>query len=298
MYSHDLRQRAESGDTEAMRELAMAYASGNGIAADLDEALSWIERAAYAGNAEAQSEMADICRGENDFTASFEWEQKAATQGLPQAQYNLAIHYRDGMGTAENPDQQFYWFQKAAQKGHLEAKNSLAVCYLNGWGTLQDFAQAIRWLEQASDEGHAPAKTRLGAAYIEGIGVSADKVKGLSLLQEAAALGDEKAKGLLRTKEVTAISGSSSKGKCYVATCVYGSYDCPEVWTLRRFRDETLSHSWGGRLFIRTYYAISPQVVRAFSKRKWFNKMWKPAIDGLVNKLQHHGVDNSPYYDR
>lgn len=24
---------------------------------------------------------------------------------------------------------------------------------------------------------------------------------------------------------------------CYVATCVYGSYDCPEVWTLRRFRD-------------------------------------------------------------
>ena len=24
---------------------------------------------------------------------------------------------------------------------------------------------------------------------------------------------------------------------CYVATCVYGSYDCPEVWVLRRFRD-------------------------------------------------------------
>ena len=30
-------------------------------------------------------------------------------------------------------------------------------------------------------------------------------------------------------------SGSSSSGRgCYVATAVYGSYDCPEVWTLRR----------------------------------------------------------------
>lgn len=24
-----------------------------------------------------------------------------------------------------------------------------------------------------------------------------------------------------------------NSGGCYVATCVYGSYDCPEVWTLR-----------------------------------------------------------------
>ena len=31
-------------------------------------------------------------------------------------------------------------------------------------------------------------------------------------------------------------SNNSSSGGCYIATCVYGSYDCPEVWTLRRFR--------------------------------------------------------------
>ena len=26
-----------------------------------------------------------------------------------------------------------------------------------------------------------------------------------------------------------------SKGGCYIATAVYGSYDCPQVWTLQRF---------------------------------------------------------------
>lgn len=57
---------------------------------------------------------------------------------------------------------------------------------------------------------------------------------------------------------------SPSSGGCYVATCVYGSYDCPKVWTLRRFRDNVLAKSIDGRAFIRTYYAISPTLVRWF----------------------------------
>jgi len=31
--------------------------------------------------------------------------------------------------------------------------------------------------------------------------------------------------------------GSNSSAGCYIATAVYGSYNCPEVWTLRRYRD-------------------------------------------------------------
>ncbi|BCN30374.1 hypothetical protein bsdtb5_16690 [Anaeromicropila herbilytica] len=36
------------------------------------------------------------------------------------------------------------------------------------------------------------------------------------------------------------------KGKCYIVTAVYGSYDYPQVWTLRRFRDFYLAKSWYG----------------------------------------------------
>lgn len=85
---------------------------------------------------------------------------------------------------------------------------------------------------------------------------------------------------------------------CYVATCVYGSYDCPQVWTLRRFRDYTLAETWYGRLFIHTYYAISPTIVKLFGDTKWFKKMWKCKLDKLVNKLQNVGVKNTPYNDR
>ena len=57
---------------------------------------------------------------------------------------------------------------------------------------------------------------------------------------------------------------SSGGGGCYVATAVYGSYDCPSVWILRRFRDNDLANSIFGRVFIHAYYAISPSLVRMF----------------------------------
>lgn len=85
---------------------------------------------------------------------------------------------------------------------------------------------------------------------------------------------------------------------CYVATAVYGSYDCPEVWTLRRFRDNTLAETWYGRAFIHTYYAISPTLVKWFGHTEWFKKMWKEPLDSLVHKLQSQGVENTPYNDR
>ena len=89
----------------------------------------------------------------------------------------------------------------------------------------------------------------------------------------------------------------SSDG-CYVATCVYGSYDCPQVWTLRRYRDEMLARTWYGRAFIRTYYAISPTLVKWFGHTEWFKKMWQGKLDRIVDELQSNGVESTPYEDK
>jgi hypothetical protein len=77
----------------------------------------------------------------------------------------------------------------------------------------------------------------------------------------------------------------NSVSACYVATCVYGSYDCPEVLTLRRFRDNSLSTSFFGRCFIRAYYAVSPRVVAIFGKKEWFHKLFRPVLNKLVHML-------------
>ena len=90
----------------------------------------------------------------------------------------------------------------------------------------------------------------------------------------------------------------SSSGGCYIATCVYGSYDCPQVWTLRRYRDDTLGATWHGRLFIRLYYTISPTLVKWFGKTAWFKKLWQGKLDKMVAKLNGNGVENTPYRDK
>lgn len=96
---------------------------------------------------------------------------------------------------------------------------------------------------------------------------------------------------------LTAPPGANGCG-CYVATAVYGSYDCPQVWTLRRFRDNTLAETWYGRAFIRTYYTISPTLVKWFGKSRWFVNLWKPRLDRMVKKLNERGVEDTPYDDK
>ena len=86
-------------------------------------------------------------------------------------------------------------------------------------------------------------------------------------------------------------------GGCYIATAVYGSYDCPEVWTLRRYRDLILSRNWCGREFIRFYYSVSPQIVKLFGDATWFRSLWKPLLDRKVKRLNKKGIIDTPYSD-
>lgn len=93
-------------------------------------------------------------------------------------------------------------------------------------------------------------------------------------------------------------SNSTSSGGCYVATAVYGSYDCPQVWTLRRYRDDILSSTWHGRAFIHIYYAISPTLVKWFGDKNWFKKLWKNKLDNMVRDLNNIGIEDTPYHDK
>lgn len=92
-------------------------------------------------------------------------------------------------------------------------------------------------------------------------------------------------------------TSKSSSGGCYIATCVYGSYDCPQVWTLRRYRDFTLTKTWHGRAFVHLYYAVSPTLVKWFGHTEWFQKFWKSKLDRMVSNLQKNGVENTAYQD-
>lgn len=87
------------------------------------------------------------------------------------------------------------------------------------------------------------------------------------------------------------------KAGCYIATCVYGSYNCPQVWMLRRYRDFVLSLSVPGQFFIKFYYFVSPYMVKKFGDKKWFKAFFKRIIDKKIEKLSKLGYPDTPYKD-
>ena len=87
------------------------------------------------------------------------------------------------------------------------------------------------------------------------------------------------------------------KKGCYIATAIYGTYDCPELWVLRRYRDEALATRWYGKLFIKLYYAVSPYMVKWFGNKAWFVALWKNKLDIIVLRLKEKGYSHEQYFD-
>ena len=91
----------------------------------------------------------------------------------------------------------------------------------------------------------------------------------------------------------------SQNGKCYIATAVYGSYDNPSVCVLRRFRDNNLSTNIIGKKFVKTYYIISPYLIKFFGGNIFFLYISKKILDLLVTKIKmHYRYGEAPYYDK
>jgi uncharacterized tellurite resistance protein B-like protein len=64
-----------------------------------------------------------------------------------------------------------------------------------------------------------------------------------------------------------------SGGGCFVATATLGDYDHPVVLDLRFFRDQVLSKSVIGKLFIKFYYKIGPFPAKIISKSNFLRKL-------------------------
>ena len=128
-------------------------------------------------------------------------------------------------------------------------------------------------------------------AEIKSTGITAATVR--SKIIEAIALQSIKRESSYSQSS----SKSSSSGGCYIATAVYGSYDCPEVCVLRRYRDNRLQKNTLGRLFVKVYYAISPTLVKWFGKKAWFTSLWRGYLDNKVSSLKKSGYSDEKYND-
>lgn len=308
-------EKAAIQDNElAINNLALCLRSGNGIAANKEKAVEWFEKTSTKGNILAKSELAEMYAEGEGVLVNYQKAESLLKEILASgdqehydhALFNLALLYTTKLNDNYSA---FPLWQEAAQRGNVTAQYNLGLCYSKGWGTAKDDGQAKYWWEKAAKQGDMNAQYNVGLCYYEGNGTVKDIDQALYWWRLAAAQGHENAQhniNIATREHNTYDSGSSyqsssqstKSGGCYVATAVYGSYDCPQVWTLRRFRDNKLAATWYGRLFIQIYYAISPTLVKWFGNTRWFKHMCRGKLDSLVAKLQSEGVESTPYSDK
>ncbi|QQV11115.1 sel1 repeat family protein [Acinetobacter johnsonii] len=65
------------------------------------------------------------------------WLNKAAEQNFPEAQYNLANAYRDGVVVQKNEEKALELYLKAAEQNLPEAQSNAAYIYANTYNDLE-----------------------------------------------------------------------------------------------------------------------------------------------------------------
>ncbi len=189
----EIRLGAERGNPVAMRLLANAYLTGEGVPKDSAEAAKWLLKAAEQRDPLAQFILGILYqegRGvARDAYEAAKWYRAAASQGLPEAQYNLGLCYATGEGVLKDTDEAINWFKKAAEAGDKEAQTRLGLAYITGNGVTQDDTQAAHWLRKSAYQYDPVAMFFFGRLYQEGKGVSKEPVDAAKWFRRSAEAG-------------------------------------------------------------------------------------------------------------
>ena len=156
-----------------------------------------LQKKATTGDAQAQLNLGMMYRDgvgvPKDTAKAAEWYQKAAAQGEAKAQFHLGVRYGLGDGLQKDAAKAAEWYQKAAAQGEARAQYNLGSMHDRGEGVPQDAAKALVWYQKAAAQGQVNAQFNLGLMYNRGEGVPKDAAKAAQWFQKAAEQGYAKA---------------------------------------------------------------------------------------------------------
>ena len=142
------------------------------------QAIETLEPEAKRGDAKAQYFLALAFRDgfmtdDSQYQAVVtRWLKKSAAQNYPPSLSELGIHYSQGHGVKENPNEAFQLFLAAAALGSVDGQYNLASSYLSGFGTAKIPDLAYRWFYRAAAKGDADSQFALGEMLRAGVGTN------------------------------------------------------------------------------------------------------------------------------
>ena len=302
-----LKKAADIGNVHCADLVALAYLYGqDGAPQDTAEAIRYFTF--VLENADPRSDISHTklnlgrAYSEEGSTQNFILAEKYYEEGIREYPDKTSSIYEDAIMKLSDvyrengkESQAFEILERSVNEGHKRCNYYLAVCYIDGTGTAKDHRKAADLLQEAMNSTQLNDMQKQMAQemrddLLNGVygtdGSMNGQVNGGNVYQSGNSVS-------YRPDN----NGNQKSGGCYIATCVYGSYDYPSVWVLRRFRDYHLAKYKLGRLFIRGYYAVSPGLVKHFGSQKWFRMMWKGILNPFVESLKRKGYSDEKYED-
>jgi len=172
----------------------------------------------------------------------------SSPEDLGMIHFNLGNSYKD----QEDHSQAITHYQKsiAADPSKASRFYNVGQCYL----AQMRFDEAIAAYEEALrlDPSHRGAKTSLEAVRMVKNSGMAEELQGASQTPEEILTES----GQLKHSHAQ----TEKKSGCFIATAVYGSASSPEVLILQELRDNVLTKSRLGKIFVGIYYLFSPSL--------------------------------------
>lgn len=111
------RKAAQQGDPLAQWLVGRMIYLGEVPPRDLNDASSWLEKSNQQGNPFAQFLLGKIALERSHYAHAADLFRQAAEQGLPQAQFQLALLLRDGQGAPLDKVEAFAWMLVSYDQG-------------------------------------------------------------------------------------------------------------------------------------------------------------------------------------
>ncbi|TDQ59828.1 hypothetical protein EDC45_0490 [Mesocricetibacter intestinalis] len=108
-------EAAEKGSVKAVTYLGMMYLDGLGVKKDTDFAIKILQRAANIRYPQAMTMLGNAYYRKNNLNSSFTWFERAAKAGDGEAQFKLGVMYERGEGTRPNRAKAIHWYRQSAK---------------------------------------------------------------------------------------------------------------------------------------------------------------------------------------
>jgi len=196
--------KAEQGEIWAQWFLADAYRNGRGIDRDDVEAALWYRQAAQLGEPKAQWQLGLMYWGipthtlesgqvgsEYDLEQARDWLEKAAAEGMPEAQHDLAGLLFE-MGEV---DEALFWMEAASDQGYGPAQLARAEHPVIDYVTEDErenlIDQAVAWYVERVEGGDAERQYEYALMHLRDEIPAASREEGLYWLRRSAEQGNQ-----------------------------------------------------------------------------------------------------------